>query len=73
MLGPAFVITGCYHSIAVGPSHGMALKSNGTVVAWGRNTYGQLGDGTTTDRSTPVAIPGLTDVIAISASSAASG
>ena len=32
----------------------MALKSDGTVLAWGANDYGQLGDCTTTDRLSPV-------------------
>jgi hypothetical protein len=35
------------------------LKSDGTVRAWGYNTYGQLGDGTATNRSTPVWVLGL--------------
>jgi alpha-tubulin suppressor-like RCC1 family protein len=33
-----------------------ALKSDGTVSTWGRNTYGQLGDNTTTQRKTPVQV-----------------
>jgi len=48
-------------------SHATALKNNGTVWAWGRNGYGQLGNGTLTDSSIPVQVNGLNDVIAISA------
>ena len=48
-------------------SHSLALKSDGTVVAWGDNSSGQLGDGTTTNHTTPVAVPGLTGVVAIAA------
>jgi hypothetical protein len=40
-----------------------------TAWAWGQNTYGQLGDNTTTNRITPVQVSGLTDVIAIAAGS----
>jgi alpha-tubulin suppressor-like RCC1 family protein len=36
--------------------HSMALKNDGTVWTWGNNLSGQLGDGTTTDRSTPVQV-----------------
>ena len=47
--------------------HSLALKSDGTVWAWGYNQYGQLGDGTTTSRSIPVQVSGLTGVTAIAA------
>jgi alpha-tubulin suppressor-like RCC1 family protein len=51
-----------------GIGHALALKSDGTVSAWGRNTDGQLGDGTLTQRLSPVAVTGLTGAIAIAAS-----
>jgi len=44
-----------------------AIKSDGTVWSWGNNENGVLGDGTTTIRTTPQQISGLTDVIAVSA------
>ncbi len=53
------VKAGCYH--------GLALNKSGTVLAWGENEYGQLGDGTTDDRAHAAPVPGLTDVKAISA------
>jgi alpha-tubulin suppressor-like RCC1 family protein len=43
------------------------LKNDGTVWAWGYNGSGQLGDGTTTARTLPVRVSGLTGVTAISA------
>ena len=36
--------------IATGHEHTLALKSDGTVWAWGSNSYGQLGDGTTAQK-----------------------
>ena len=32
------------------------MRTNGTLWAWGNNFYGQLGDGTTTGRTTPVQV-----------------
>jgi alpha-tubulin suppressor-like RCC1 family protein len=56
-------------AIAVGSSHNVALKNDGTVWAWGLNTSGQLGDSSTTNRSTAVQIKNLTNVIAVAAGS----
>ncbi|MBM3496265.1 MAG: hypothetical protein FJX72_18380, partial [Armatimonadetes bacterium] len=54
-------------SVAAGDHHSLALKSDGTVWACGLNRYGQLGDGTTTDRAAPVAVSGLSGVVAVAA------
>ena len=59
--------------VTTGVSHSLALKSDGTVWAWGKNDYGQLGEGTTTDRNAPVQVKGiggsgyLTDIVDIEA------
>ncbi|MCX6225109.1 MAG: RCC1 repeat-containing protein, partial [Bacteroidia bacterium] len=50
-------------AISAGDLHSVALTSNGTVLAWGYNAYGQLGDGTSTFRNTPVQVSGLTGII----------
>jgi len=44
-------------AITAGQYHNLALASNGTTVfAWGRNEFGQLGNGTRTDSNTPVLV-----------------
>jgi alpha-tubulin suppressor-like RCC1 family protein len=50
-------------TIAVGVSHTCVLLQSGGVKCWGDNHYSQLGDGTTTDRWTPVVVSVLSSPI----------
>lgn len=60
-------VSGLSHVVAMaaGCSHVVALKSDGTVWAWGNNYFGQLGNGTTIQRSTPTQVMGVSDIIAV--------
>ena len=60
---------GCDDAIEVvsGLNHHCARLESGTVTCWGTNSYGQLGDGTTATRLTPVMVPGLSDIAELSA------
>lgn len=46
-------------------AHTVALCADGSVWTWGYNLFGQLGDGTTTERNTPAPVPGLSNMSAI--------
>ena len=46
-------------ALAAGLPIALALKSDGTVLGWGTNALGALGDGTFTNRLTPVPVSGL--------------
>ncbi len=56
-------------AIACGDDHSLALRSDGSVWAWGSNYHGQLGDGTFEDRTMPIEVENITDVVAIAAGS----
>jgi alpha-tubulin suppressor-like RCC1 family protein len=70
LLLSAFTLSGCSNGgsgstsgispspslIAVGGYHTLEIKKDGTLYAWGYNRYGQLGDGTTVDKKSPVQI-----------------
>ena len=45
-----------YLQVSAGGSHSLAVGSDGNVYAWGSNDHGQLGDGTSTTRYTPVRV-----------------
>src|SRR5262249_30585537 len=66
---PVTGLTSGVTAIAAGGAHGLALKDGG-VYSWGLNANGQLGDGSSTNRSTPMPVTGLTSgVTAIAAGS----
>jgi alpha-tubulin suppressor-like RCC1 family protein len=54
-------------AVAAGYSHTLALLGDGTVWAWGDDSFNQLGDGNWASSSTPVPVPGLTGIAAICA------
>ena len=58
-------------AIAAGFAHTVAVRQDGTVWAWGFNSFGQLGDGTTVNRPSPVQVVGLSNARAAAAASTA--
>ena len=54
--------------VSVGNDSACVLHLRGGVSCWGRNDVGQVGDGTTTRRSVPVRLSGITDAVDISVS-----
>jgi alpha-tubulin suppressor-like RCC1 family protein len=57
-----------WKQVSAATSHSLGIRANGTAWAWGYNTSGQLGDNTTSNRSSPVSVVGgFTDWISVAA------
>ena len=64
---PAALALAPADQVAAGYEFSAVLREDGAVWTWGRNDFGQLGDGTTQSRWQPAPVPGLFGVKAISA------
>lgn len=71
-LAPVTAVSGLGNAVALvaGDFHNCALLADGRARCWGWNDNGRLGDGTTTDRLTPVAVSTLANAVAIAAGTA---
>lgn len=52
-------------AVSAGGRHACAVTEIGKIYCWGENDHGQLGDGTTSNRSTPVAVDGVDSAVAV--------
>jgi alpha-tubulin suppressor-like RCC1 family protein len=61
------LVSGLSNAIAIAGDdlHKCALRSDGTLWCWGANQFGELGDGTTIDRSAPVQVSGISNAVAV--------
>jgi alpha-tubulin suppressor-like RCC1 family protein len=66
LAGPVAGLTGV-RQVAAGGLHSLALTSDGSVWAFGNNSVGQLGNGSTATSYAPVQVPGLTGITQIAA------
>jgi alpha-tubulin suppressor-like RCC1 family protein len=55
------------HPISSGAQHSCAILSDNTVACWGQNNAGQLGNSANVDTNIPVVVPGLNNVISLTA------
>ena len=58
----------CWSNVSAGTYHSVAIKTDGTIWAWGKNDKGQLGDGTTINKNIPTQIGADSDWVDIEAS-----
>jgi len=54
----------CWQSVVAG-AHTLAIKTDGTLWAWGSNSFGEIGDGTTISKNTPVQIGNQTNWLSV--------
>ena len=54
-------------AVSAGKNHSCALNNDSTVVCWGANKYGQVGNANNLDQLAPTAVKGLKDVLLINA------
>jgi len=60
-------LTSGVQRLSSGIYHTCALLNTGAIRCWGHNTFGSIGDGTTTQRSTPTAVANITTAVEMSA------
>lgn len=58
---PVPIVTTCFKKVAAGTDFALALKTDGTLWAWGLNSSGQLGVGSTANKLTPVQVGTASD------------
>src|SRR5690606_13753099 len=63
--GPGAAPDPVYVQVASHAEHTCVLRRQGDVLCWGKNTYGQLGDGRRDDSAQPKAVTGLVDATSI--------
>jgi alpha-tubulin suppressor-like RCC1 family protein len=66
VFGLLFTATANTQTISARWEHSLSICDNGVVMAWGKNNYGQLGDGTTMEKTNPVEVNSLADITAVS-------
>jgi alpha-tubulin suppressor-like RCC1 family protein len=65
--GTAALTVEVFAAVSAGDLHTCAITTEGAAYCWGSNAYGQVGDGTTTPRMTPVVVEGGLHFVAVSA------